>query len=51
MQVDDELEVVVRRPGNGFVQIFYLTSYVRLSWTDRKCPVTDGEPNMVQAIE
>jgi hypothetical protein len=51
MEVNDELEVVVRCPGNGLLQVIKLASYVWFSCTNFKCPVANRQTDMVQAIE
>lgn len=51
MEVNDELKVMIRCPGNGLLQVIKLASYVRFSCTDFKCPVANRQTDMVQAVK
>ena len=48
MKVNNNLEVVVARPGYGLLQIRQLTRDVGLSGADIECPVADRNPDVVE---
>jgi len=49
VKIDDQLEVVVSRPSNGFGQVRKLTLDIGFAWADFKRPITDGESDVIEA--
>lgn len=48
MKIDDELETVVLCPSDSFLEIGELTLNVWLARPDFKCPVANGQTDVVQ---
>jgi hypothetical protein len=49
MEINDQLEAMIPRPGNGFQNVGNLTLDVRFSRADVKSPKTDGKAYVVQS--
>ena len=48
MQVNDDLKPVGASPGDGFLEIRQLALDVWLAGPNFKCPITDGQTNVVE---
>lgn len=50
MEVYEHLETVLSSPSDSILEVLELPLDVRLARANLKCPVSDGNPNMVQAV-
>ena len=51
MEVNDDLQTVIRSPANGFLEVWELSVDVGLSGGSLESPIADGDANMIQAVE
>lgn len=49
MQIDHHLDAVLARPFDSSLQVWQLTGNVRLSCSDFKRPVPDGNADVIQS--
>ena len=51
VKIDNEFQTMVSSPGNGFLQVRYLTLNKRLSGPNLECPITNWQPDMIQPLK
>jgi hypothetical protein len=50
VEIELDLDVVGSGPSDSFVEVCQLTGYEWLSLNDIKCPVSNGDSHVIQAV-